>query len=122
MAGVSGLSWPFPFCCAPLPAVRRRRNRHKVPEFPGVMAARRPTFPDRYCDESECLSVMIALGGYRPRGCQVAEKQVKWTRTRNVIQVKAAHEGLGRADCCTSTGRNRCDQALALVSTAARSA
>src|SRR5712664_3587412 len=75
MAGVWELSWPIPFVVPPCTQPARLRNRHKVPRISGISWSRWTTSPDRCYGESQAWSSSpIALGGYRPWGCQVAEK------------------------------------------------
>ena len=77
MAGVSEWSWPIPFVVPPCTRSAILRNRHKVPRCSGIAWPRlEPASPDRCCSESHArFSSPIALGGYRPWGCQVAGKR-----------------------------------------------
>src|SRR3984957_15844194 len=121
MAGFLGSSWPIPFvvppCTQPADFAQPPQGAER---FRDGLAASRPSFPDRGGDESFGLfSSPIALGGYRPGGCQVAEKPANCGR----MPVEHLHRYDRRTArqptfLNTQFAGDRSDQALALLSTA----
>src|SRR6267378_6393418 len=76
MAGVLGWSWPIPFVVPPCTQSANLRNRHKVPRCSGIVW---PHLGRLFrivvtANLKGWFSSPIALGGYRPWGCQVVEK------------------------------------------------
>src|SRR5450631_4071704 len=114
MAGVSGSSWPIPFVVPPCTQSAILRNRHKVPRcsligwpclacFSGSLVRR----------ISSVISPPIALGGYRPWRCQVAEKGPRNGAKRGEYLRKHGRRKARQPPPCIH--RSRRDQALALL-------
>src|SRR3954447_15034 len=76
MAGFWGSSWPIPFVVPPCTQPANLRNRHKVPRVSGsIGGVERQLFRSVVqANLKGGISSPIALGGYRPWGCQVAGK------------------------------------------------
>src|SRR6185312_10395080 len=77
MAGVSEWSWPIPFVVPPCPRPAVCATVTRCRDVPGSHGRLlEPASPVRCYSESNArFSSPIALGGYRPWGCQVAEKR-----------------------------------------------
>ena len=89
----------YSFCCAPLqrgPPFCATATRCLEGSF-GLKGA---CFPGSLNDESRTrFPPPIALGGYRPRGCQVREMPVKWGQIRGAGYQAEAAEIIPQPSC-----------------------